>query len=100
MAFIADPEPYLVRLLDPPLDLRVFADEVELLPVVLDGGGGLGLRPSGEVALFLWDRPHLLRPETDARIRNMVYYQASLRYPSLAPLVPCRPVDAVVCSHC
>jgi hypothetical protein len=98
-AFIADPEPYAV-FSNPPLDLRTIAAEVQLLPVVLDMGGCFGLRPSGEVASFTWDEPHLLRAETDVRIRNMTYYQASLKYPALAPMVPCRPADVVVCSNC
>ncbi len=98
-AFIADPQPYPI-LSDPPLDLRLIAAEAELLPVVLDVGGCYGLRPSGEVMSFLWDEPQLLRAEADARIRNLVYYQASLKYPALAPLVPCRPVDAVLCFYC
>src|SRR5262245_19714967 len=99
MAFIADPEPFILRF-DPPLDLRVLADEVELLPVILDGGGCLGLRPSGEVASFLFDDPHELRVEADPRIRNTVYYRASVKYPALAAFVPPRPPDAVVCSYC
>jgi hypothetical protein len=98
-AFIADPEPYTIRF-DPPLDLRAIAAELQLLPASLDMGGCLGLRPSGEVAGFLWDEPHALRTDWDHRIRNMVYYQASLKYPSLTPLVPSRPADALVCPSC
>jgi hypothetical protein len=96
--FVAAPEPYIIGF-DPPLDLRAIAGEMQLLPAVLDMGGCLGLRPSGAVASFLWDEPHVLRPEWDARIRNMAYYQASLKYPALAPLVPRRPANAVPCLH-
>lgn len=98
-AFIADPDPYTINF-DPPLDLRAIAADRQLLPAMLDMGGCLGLRPSGEVASFLWDEPRLLRVEVEARIRNLAYYQASLRYPTLVPLVPRRPTDAVVCSYC
>src|SRR5690348_6387084 len=98
-AFIADPEPYIIRF-EPPLNLRNHAAEVLLLPVTLDMGGCIGLRPSGEVAYFLWDDPKLLIAECEERVRNSAYYQASLKYPMLAPLVPRRPSDAVVCTHC
>ena len=97
--FVTAPQPYTIGF-DPPLDLRAIAAEVRLLPAMLDMGGCLGLRPSGEVASFLWDEPRHLRAETDERIRNLAYHQASLKYPRLAPLVPRRPADAVVCSYC
>ncbi len=98
-AFTTDPAPYTIGF-EPPLDLRAVAAEVQLLPVLLDIGGCLGLRPSGEVVSFVWDEPPLLRAEQEDRIRNLVYYQASLKYPALAALAPCRPADALVCSHC
>jgi hypothetical protein len=97
--FVADPKPYTIRF-DPPLDLRAIAAEVRLLPAMLDAGGCLGLRPSGEVASFLWDEPQRLRTEGGERIRNLAYHQAALKYPGLALLVPRRPPDAVVCSYC
>ena len=97
--FIADPQPYTI-FSNPPLELRIIAAEVKLLPVILDMGGCYGLRPSGEVVSFPWDEPQLFQVEMDTRIRNLVYYQANLKYPRLASLVPCRPVDAVVCPHC
>ncbi len=98
-AFIAEPEPYTIGF-DPPLDLRAIAAEIQLLPACLDMGGCLGLRPSGEVASFVWDEPGQLRADSDERTRNTVYFQASLKHPTLAHLVPCRPSDAVVCSFC
>jgi hypothetical protein len=67
---------------------------------MLDGGGCLGVHPSGEVASFLWDEPDLLRAEHDQRIINIAYFQASLKYPALAALVPLRPTDALACPFC
>jgi hypothetical protein len=98
-AFVMAPEPYTIGF-DPPLDLRALAGELRLLPATLDMGGCLGLHPSGEVVSFLWDEPTTLRPEADPRTRNLAYFQASLKYPVLAPLVPRRPTNAVICSHC
>jgi hypothetical protein len=97
--FVTASEPYIIGF-DPPLDLRAIAAAVRLLPAVLDVAGCLGLRRSGAVASFRWDEPYVLRPEWDARIRNMAYHQASLKYPALALLVPRRPANAVPCLHC
>ena len=97
--FVMAPEPFIINI-DPPLDLRALVAEVQLLPASLDWGGCLGLRPNGEVASFLWDKPTTLRAEPDARICNLAYYQASLKYAALAPLVPKRPADALECPHC
>ncbi len=97
--FIAESESYSIGF-DPPLDVRRIAEEMNLLPVVLDMGGCLGLRPNGEVASFVWDDPQTLRTEHGIRIRNLAYHQASLRYGALKWLKPQRPHDAVVCSHC
>lgn len=97
--FIINPEPYSVGL-EPAVNLRAIAAELQILPVCLDMGGCLGLLASGEVASFLWDEPHLLRPESNARIRNIVFYRAGLKYPALVGLVPDRPLDAVKCPSC
>lgn len=97
--FIAAPEPYIIGG-DPALDLRVLAAELRLLPALLDSGGCFGLHPSGEVMSFPWDEPRVLRSEPEARVRNIVVYRASLKYPSLAALVPHRPANAVTCPSC
>jgi len=98
-AFIVAAEPYTIGF-EPPLDLRALAGELGLLPALLDMGGCLGLLKNGEVASFLWDEPATLRLESDPRIRNLAYFQTSLKYPVLAPLVSQRPIDALTCSHC
>lgn len=97
--FVAEPEPYILHF-DTPLDLRIMAAEMRVLPAVLDWGGCFALRPSGEVVSFTWDKPQQLRVEPDERIRNLTYFQATLKYPRLASLVPQRPLNAVVCSYC
>ncbi len=97
--FIAAPEPYLINF-TPPLDLRAVAAELRLLPAVLDMGGCLGVRPSGEVGSFAWDEPRSLRIESDEVIRTIAYYRASLKYPAMASLAPRRPPDAIDCPHC
>ena len=98
-AFLADPEPYIVSP-DSPLDLRTLAAELQLLPVMLDMGGCLGLRSDGEVVSFSWDEPRQLRVEHDERIRNVALFRASLEYALLGCLMPRKPATAVTCPHC
>lgn len=97
--FVADQKPCLIGS-DPPLNLRTLASELRFLPVMLDGGGCVGLLLSGEAASFLWNEPRFLRAELDPRIRNMTRFQASLKYPALASLAPIRPIDAKTCEPC
>ncbi len=68
-SFVSDPSPHVFP--GDGLDLRALAAELQLLPVVLDMGGCIGLRPNGEVMSFLWDEPRQLRPEHDQRICNL-----------------------------
>lgn len=95
-AFVEMPEPYTIGS-DPPLNLRALAAELRLLPAMAEMGGCFCLRPTGEVVSFLWDEPTTLRQETDPRICNSSYFQASLKYPELAPLVPKRTANSIVC---
>ena len=97
-AFTSDPTPYVLS--GDELELRKLAAELQLLPVILDMGGCLGLRPNGDVMSFVWDEPRHLRPERDPRICNTVYYRASVKYPELAALAPKRPATAIDCPHC
>lgn len=98
-SYIANPEPDVIRL-DPPLDLSRLARDLNLLPMMLNFGGCYGIRPNGDILSFLWDEPNNLRLEKDPRIRNIVLFQGSKKYPDLAGLVPVRPVGAADCSHC
>jgi hypothetical protein len=97
--FVVNPEPYLIHC-ELQLNLRALAVKLQILPVWLDMGGCLGVQPDGNVVSFLWDEPDQLRKETDKRIRNMVYYQGSCKFPELAELAPSRPPSAETCSHC
>jgi hypothetical protein len=97
--FVVDPEPY-VLFPESPLDMRALAARLKLLPVMLDMGGCYGLMPDGKVASFCWDDPQQVRIEHDERIRNMVLFQASIRYPLLVCLNPKRPASASTCTHC
>jgi len=82
------------------LGLREIARRTNVLPVVLDMGGCLALRPSGEIVSFPWDNASDIRVETCPRIRNLAFFQGSKKFPALRALVPARPSNAVDCSHC
>jgi hypothetical protein len=98
-SYITNPEPQVVTL-DPPLDLQKLANDLNLLPMMIDMGGCYGIRPNGDIFSFAWDEPHNLQLENNSRIRNIVLFQGSKKYPELAGLVPVRPVGSVDCSHC
>ncbi len=55
-SYVANPEPQLVRL-DPPLDLQRLANDLNLLPMMIDMGGCYGIRPNGDIFSFAWDEP-------------------------------------------
>jgi len=97
--FVANPEPFLMKL-DEPLDLRKVAAELNVLPMFWDFGGCYAIRPDGEIVSFVWDEPYKLEPENDSRICNLVLFQGVKKYPELSELVPPRPSDAEDCSHC
>ncbi|HYV38716.1 MAG TPA: hypothetical protein VE988_23730 [Gemmataceae bacterium] len=82
------------------IDLRKVAANLQILPLILDMAGCLGIRPNREVLTFMWDDPQTVTVEHDERIRNMVLFRASQKYPQLAALKPIRPFDAKICPHC
>ena len=98
-AYISNPEPHIVKF-DSPLNMRVLAAQLSVLPVRLDMGGVMALRLDGEVVCFTWEEPDRLELESDVRIRNLVFFQAARKFPELKPLVPSRPADARECETC
>ena len=78
-------------------DLRTIAQELKVLPLMLDWGGCYAIQANGEIISFLWDSYQDIRPETDSRIRNVVLFQGSKKYPEL---IPQQPPDAKICWHC
>ena len=98
-AYVDDTEPHLIHV-DPPLNMRELARDLNLLPVVLDMGGCYGLRSDGEVLWFTWDEPFQLNYESDVRLQNLVLFQAGKKFPQLERLAPCRPIDAHECEYC
>jgi hypothetical protein len=85
--FVADITPYVICG-EPSFDLRALAKKLQVLPVYLDMGGCFGVRPNSEVVSFTWDEPRCLCPVNVERVRNMVFFRASRKYPELAFLMP------------
>jgi len=82
------------------LDLQKVAAELHALPLYFDSGGGLVLKPTGELLEFSWDNPRDAQEVDDPRLINIALYQGSRDYPELEALVPLRPSNATVCPYC
>ncbi len=88
---------FLDEMTPDPMNARAIARELNVLPLLLDWNGCFALQANGEIVSFLWDNHRDIKPETDARIRNIALFQGSQKYPEL---VPSRPPDATACSLC
>jgi hypothetical protein len=98
-AYVSNPEPELLSF-DPPLDLRKLAGELNLLPLLLDMGGCIGVRPDGALFAFVWDDPYELMPETDTRVCNIALFNGAQKFPEMMELIPMRPANARECDYC
>lgn len=80
-------------------ELRQLVAQEEVLPLFCDMGGVLTINADGEIRSFLWDDTLHGQLEYDPRIRNLVLFQGSKKYPELGVLIERRD-DARVCPHC
>lgn len=74
--------------------------KIGALPLYLEMGGVFALQLNGEIISIPWGEPENLRVEHDQRIRNMVLFQGSMKYPELSGLISPKPDDAKVCPYC
>jgi hypothetical protein len=77
-----------------------FIEQVNGLPLYADMGGGVAVRPDGELVGFVWDEPHSIQPETDPHLRFLALVTGSERYPELASLSPKRTSADRDCPSC
>ncbi|MGE0128833.1 MAG: hypothetical protein AB7U82_12200 [Blastocatellales bacterium] len=82
------------------LDLRRIAAEANALPLFTEMGGVYAINTHGDIISFSWDSLELPKEETDPRIRNIVLFQGSKKYPEIRCLIPEKPDDARICPHC
>lgn len=99
VAYLADPS---ILTMGP--GLVVVASYLHALPVYLDMGGALLLRPDGQILSVHADQKWCADSEwevvTDARWRTVALITASERFSNLAFLRPQRPATAVDCPAC
>ena len=80
-------------------ELRKLVAQEDVLPLFCDMGGVFTITIDGEIRSFLWDDTSHGEVESDLRIRNLVLFQGSKKYPGLEVLIK-KPDDARVCAHC
>lgn len=81
------------------LELRNLVAQERVLPLYCDMGGVFTINVEGEIRSFLWDDTLHGRIEYEPRIRNLVLFQGSIKYPELKSLIT-KPDDARVCGEC
>jgi hypothetical protein len=85
---------------DGPIDLGRIVSQLDALPLMLDMGGAVAIRPDGEIISFVWDKEEDYQVENDRRICNIALFAGSKKYPELKQLIPSRDQDDVECPHC
>jgi len=95
----SNPEPDVLKF-DPSLDMRELAGQLNLLPLLLEMGGCVGIRPNGEFFSLVWDEPYELISESDTRVCNIALFEGAKRYPGIMELIPPRPENARECEYC
>src|SRR6266540_3755379 len=73
-----------------PLDVKGIARRHHALPLLLDTGGCVALRPNGELIQFLWDTPDQVAIEADPKMRHVARAVGSRRYSAISGLAPTR----------
>jgi hypothetical protein len=93
MRFLADNEP-------DPTDVKRIARRHHALPLLLDMGGCIALRPSGELIGFLWDSPDELSVESNTQMCHVARAVGTRRYPEISGLAPVRTPQSRTCPAC
>jgi len=82
------------------VDLGRVVSKLNALPLMLDMGGALAIRPDGQIISFCWDKEEDYQVENDRRICNIALFAGSKKYPELKQLIPSKSQDDVECPHC
>jgi hypothetical protein len=73
---------------------------IHALPLVMDWGGSIAIRPTGEIIIVKWDNPQETLKVTDPTLQANALHQGSLKYPELKSIVPVRLPEAQDCTQC
>jgi hypothetical protein len=85
---------------DWPKTVAELAERHQVLPLVMDWNGFLALSEKGLVLNIQYEAPDIARVESDPHLRTSALALGARRYPGLEPLIPKRPIDAIVCPAC
>ena len=81
-------------------EIATFVVSLHALPLYADWGGGVAMRPDGELIGFLWDEPQSIKVESDPHLRFLALVTGAERYPELASLLPQRRSSDRDCPLC
>jgi hypothetical protein len=101
--FAAGSEPFLVTPdaeSENKVNLRELAAELNVLPVTFDWFACWAVRPSGEIILIEFEKPYIIKTETNQKIINMVFFEAAKNYSELKELKPARNPESITCPGC
>ncbi len=100
--FVADSELFLVGTdnSEEKVDLRKIAGEINTLPIAFDWFECWGITPSKEIILFKYEKPYLIKTETNQKIINMVLSDTAKKYSELKELMPIRNPESIICPGC
>ena len=82
------------------LDLRKVAEEMQILPLMVDSGGCFALSTTGEIVSFGECNYRDLRIESDPKTIRTALYQGSLWFSEIKEMIPARPEEAIDCKDC
>lgn len=82
------------------IDIRQIVKEHHFLPILFDWSAFCSLRPNGEIVWFDLDNHKILKVETDERIRNIVMFKATEKFPKLLTFLPQRTNENIDCPYC
>jgi hypothetical protein len=81
-------------------ELRRWAAFHHALPVIVDMGGCIALRPDGIFVSFAWDRETELDPSLSPYDVHVARGVASRKFPTIAGLAPQRTRTSETCPYC
>jgi hypothetical protein len=81
-------------------DVRTWARYHHALPLIVDMGGCIALRPTGELISFDWDNEKEATLDVGPYNTHIARGVGSRKYPEIDGLAPVRPAQAKTCPLC
>lgn len=83
-----------------PIEMGAIAARLQLLPLLLDMGGFVGLHAEGRLLEATWDEPDMVRLVLRLRDQDIALASGAQRYAFLAVVLPQRSLGAKNCAIC